>query len=979
MRIEKYFLMTDYSLWERLARKNELKARGTLLMALPDKHQLNFNIHKDAKTLMEAIEKRFGGNKETEKIQKTLLKQQYENFTGSSFKSLDLKEQSLDDLFNNLKIYEAEIKSSFSARTSTQNIAFVYSQTTKNTNDPVSAVASVSAASTKILVSALPNVDTLSNAQIDADDLEDMDLKWQMAMLTVRARRFLQRTGRNLRTNGPTSMGFDMSKVECYNGHRKGHFARECRSPKDTKKNGAAEPQRRNVLAETSTSNELVSHCDGVGKKRNQPTMPSWHSPLQALLVLTMRKSQFDVISYKTGLESVEARLLVYQQNETVFEEDIKLLKLEVQLRDNALVVLRQNLTEQEINDLNLKLEKFQTSSKNLKDDFEAEIPHNILSFVQPIKQVKTPKPYVKTIETFIPTVNHKTTILKPKSNGNYNFYEKKMAHTPIRNHVQRGNHQQYATMTLPNPQRHVVPTVVLTKSKLVSITVARPVTVAVPKPPVTRPSQAKTIVTKPHSPPRRTINHSLSPKANTIPPKVTVAKALTVNAVKGKWEWKPKCLIIDHGNPQHALKDKGVIDSGCSRHMTGNITYMSDFEELNGGYVAFGGNSKGGKISSIGKIRTGKLDFDDVYFVKELKFYLFSVSEMCDKKNNVLFTDTKCLVLSLEFKLPDENQVLLRVPKENNMYNVDLKNIVSFGDLTCLFAKAKLNESTLWHRRLGYTNFKTMNKLVKGNLVRGLPIKVFENDHTCVACKKGKQHRASCKTKPVSSINQPLQRKVDEVGYSVSSKAFRVFNSRTRIVQETLHINFLENKPNVAGSGPTWLFDIDTLTKTMNYQPVTAGYQSNPSTGVQELFNIEKAREESAQQYVLFPVWSSGSTNPQNTDDDATIGSKKPEFEERKPESKVHVSPSSNAQTKKHDDKTKREAKGKSPVESSIGYRNLSVEFEDFTDNSINEVNADGSLVPTVGQIFTNSTNTFSVAELEDITYSDDEEDIGA
>nr|GFB26387.1 ribonuclease H-like domain-containing protein [Tanacetum cinerariifolium] len=145
-------------------------------------------------------------------------------------------------------------------------------------------------------------------------------------------------------------------------------------------------------------------------------------------------------------------------------------------------------------------------------------------------------------------------------------------------------------------------------------------------------------------------------------------------------------------GNPQHALKDEEVIDSGCSRHMTGNMSYLFDFEELNGGYVAFGGNPKGGKISRKGKIRTGKLDFDDVYFVKELKFNLFSVSQMCDKKNIVLFTNTECLVLSHEFKLPDESQVLLRVHRENNMYNVNLKNIVPSGDLTCLFVKETID-----------------------------------------------------------------------------------------------------------------------------------------------------------------------------------------------------------------------------------------------------------------------------------------------
>nr|GFA02818.1 ribonuclease H-like domain-containing protein [Tanacetum cinerariifolium] len=127
-----------------------------------------------------------------------------------------------------------------------------------------------------------------------------------------------------------------------------------------------------------------------------------------------------------------------------------------------------------------------------------------------------------------------------------------------------------------------------------------------------------------------------------------------------------------------------------------------------------------------------------------ELKFNLFSVSQMHDKKNSVLFTDIECVVLSSDYKLPDENHVLLRVPRENNMYNVDLKNVVSSGDLTCLFAKDTLDESYLWHRRLGHINFKTMNKLVKGNLVRGLPSKIFKNNHTCVACKKGKQHRAS-------------------------------------------------------------------------------------------------------------------------------------------------------------------------------------------------------------------------------------------
>nr|GFB83170.1 hypothetical protein [Tanacetum cinerariifolium] len=198
----------------------------------------------------------------------------------------DLEDNSLDDLFNSLKIYESEVKHSFSQGSDSQNLAFVSTTPTDNTNDSVSAAVSVSVVGAKLSASTLLNVDSLSNAiiysffaiqssspqldnkdlkQIDADDLEEMDLKWQMAMLIMRARKFLQKTGRNLGVNGPASMGFDMAKVECYNCHRKGHFARECRSPKDSRRTAVVEPQRRSIPVETSTSNALVSQCDGTG------------------------------------------------------------------------------------------------------------------------------------------------------------------------------------------------------------------------------------------------------------------------------------------------------------------------------------------------------------------------------------------------------------------------------------------------------------------------------------------------------------------------------------------------------------------------------------------------------------------------------------------------------------------------------------------------------------------------------------------
>nr|GEV31298.1 putative ribonuclease H-like domain-containing protein [Tanacetum cinerariifolium] len=186
---------------------------------------------------------------------------------------------------------------------------------------------------------------------------------------------------------------------------------------------------------------------------------------------------------------------------------------------------------------------------------------------------------------------------------------------------------------------------------------------------------------------------------------------------------------------------------------MTGNISYLFDYEPYDGGYVSFG--QGGGKITGKGIIKTGKLKFENVYFVKDLKYNLFSMSQICDNKNNVFFTDSECIVLGRVFKLKDDTNVLLRIPRQHNMYSIDLNNSIPHKDLTCLVAKAFADEYMLWHKRLGHLNFKTMNRLVRHKLVRGLPSKCFNNDHSCVACLKGKQHKASCKTKLVNSVNK--------------------------------------------------------------------------------------------------------------------------------------------------------------------------------------------------------------------------------
>ncbi|GJR06781.1 putative ribonuclease H-like domain-containing protein [Tanacetum coccineum] len=423
--------------------------------------------------------------------------------------------------------------------------------------------------------------------------------------------------------------------------------------------------------------------------------------------------------------------------------------------------------------------------------------------------------------------------------------------------------------MTHPSPKRNMVPKAVLIKSGLVSLTTARPVNTAQPRTTVNSARPMTNVFNKAHSTVRRPINNKTTTKnsnsnqkVNTARPKAVLndVKGNHVNAVKASACW---------GNPQMDLHDQGVIDSGCSRHMTGNMSYLTDYEEIDGGYVAFGGNPKGGKITS-------------------------------------------------------------RVPRKNNMYSVDIKNIVPKGGLTCLFVKAISDESKLWHRRLGHINFKTMNKLVKGNLIRGLPSKLFENNQTCIACQKGKQHRASCK----------FDGKADEgffVGYSINSKAFRVFNNRTRIVEEKLHIQFSENTPNIAGSGPTWLFDIDSLTKSMNYKPVVVGNQSNGNAGTKACDDAGKARMEISSPDAGF----------------------KPSRDDEK---KVTKEPG-----KEGGDPSKKGERNDQEKEDKVNSTN------NVNAASTNEVNTVG------GKTSIKLPDDLNMSALEDIVYSDDDEDVGA
>ncbi|GJW77511.1 putative ribonuclease H-like domain-containing protein [Tanacetum coccineum] len=820
MRIEQYFLMTDYflrevikngnkvlkrtvgtveqdyeptTIEEKQERRNEMKARATLLMALPNKDQLKFHSYQDVKLLMEAIEKRYGGNKESKKVQRTLLKQQYENFTGLSSETMDqtfdrlqklitqleiqgevitqedmnlkllrslpsewkthaliwrnkqeIETISLDDLYNNLKIYEPEISGSSSTSQNPQNVAFVSSNSTNSnssTNEADNTAYGVSAAHTQsnptsgdnlsdavicAFLASQPNSPQLSQEdleQINPDDLEEMDLQWEMAMLTIRARRFIKRTGRKLDVN-------------------------------------------ENV--------ELLGNQESSGREINRRNCGS-ETPMKMLVV-----------------------------------------KLEIGGYDWSYQAEEEHPT-------NFALMAFTSSGSSSSSDSEFSCSIKLCEFLLR---------------------------LEPKTVRKNSF-----------------------------------------------------------RPPVIE-------------------------------------------------DWNSN--DENEGNPQQKeYKEKGVIDSDGK-----------------------------GRISRKGKIKTGTLDFDNVYFCKELKYNLFSVSQICDKKNNVLFTDTECLVLSSDFKLLDESQVLLRVPRKDNIYSVDLKSVVPTKGLTCLFAKAMMNPIYgigglkgkqhkasckaklmnsiskplhMLHMDLfGPTNVKSLMKksyclvvtddfsrfswvfflATKDETSRILKtfITEIENqlDHKVkvIRCDNGTEFKNSvmnqfCEMKgikrefsvartpqqngvaerrnrtlieaartmlvdsklpttfwaeavntacyvlnrvlvikphnktpyelirgrpplidfmkpfgcPVTILNTrdhlgKFDGKADEgffVGYSVVSKAIRVFNKRTRIVEETLNIRFLKINTNVTGNGLDCLFDVDSLTISMNYVPVIAGNQTNGIAGTRD------------------------------------------------------------------------------------------------------------------------------------------------
>ncbi|GKC48188.1 ribonuclease H-like domain-containing protein [Tanacetum coccineum] len=521
-------------------------------------------------------------------------------------------------------------------------------------------------------------------------------------------------------------------------------------------------------------------------------------------LVKDLRTARISVVSYKTGLEYVEARLLVFKKNESVYEEDIKLLKHEIYLIDLDITERKRKLelATKEKDEVQLTVQKFENSSKSLRKLLDSQI----------MDKCKTGLGY---------------NAIPPPYIGNFMPPKPDLVYPSLDDFVDVNECVSESVVEKPTVETNEPKTVRKENEALIiEDWVSKSEEEDVPKVKTNRPM--KNVINNAYSTVRRRFNKITAPNNSNFTKKVNTVKGTRVNtarpkavlsAVKGKkgnaikaltcWVWRPKYQVLNHGNPQQDLKDKVVIDSRCSRHMTGNISYLTDYEEIDGGFVAFRGNSKGGKITRIGKIRSGKLDFEDVYFVKELKFNLFSVSQMRDKKNSVLFTNTECVVLSLDFKLTDESHVLLKVPRKDNMYSVDLKNVVPQG------AERK-NRTLIEAARTMLADSK-------------LPTTLW-----------AEAVNTACYVQNRVLVIKPHNKNPYEL--------------------------FL-------GSGPNWLFDIDALTKSMNYNPVVARNQFNGNACTKACDDAGKARVETVAgiDYILLPLWTqdpSFSSSPKSSPD---------------------------------------------------------------------------------------------------------------
>ncbi|GJT67486.1 ribonuclease H-like domain-containing protein [Tanacetum coccineum] len=980
---------------EILDRERERKARTTLLMSILKDHLEKFHKMTDAKDMWEAIKSRFSGNDESKKMQKYILKQQFEAFMfqsllsqlrihGAGVSTEDANQKflrslpaswsqvslimrtkpgvdtlSFDDLYNNLRVFESDIKGSTASSSSTENV--------------------------------------------DEFDLEEMDLKWQVAMISMRLKKFYKKTGRRLQFDAKEPVGFDKTKDE--------PNALVILDGDGTDWTGHAEDEQENfalMAHSNSGSNTEVTSWSKECKESYAKLKKLYDNKGTTFMKIDL-DDKTNVLTYHKKLlaeavkekEELKTKLENFQSSSKGLS---KLLNSQMSTRDKSGLgygnqihegvlsyekeVLESvfdsrssDVEDSHVNDRFAKVEGMHVVPLQmtgitclLKFDLELDGVKFLLCVmgddeyvVQPSKEQEKPSfAFVKHVKTHRETIKEQNTcnqsskvdkrdwngLMSKKLGLGYgftrkacfvcgsfghlirdcDFHEKRMAkqvelnkkkskstgqgqNRPVWNNMQRLNHQNKFVPTAVlirngrfpvNTARHNF------NSQAVSTSAARKANVVRPIMNGVRP---RPIFNKTYSPIRRPFNRTTTPKTNFSNQKVNTAGDIAVSAVRGIRETAD--------DPQKTLKGKGIVDSGCSRHVTGNKAYLVEYQEFQGGYVVFG-------------------ELQD--------FNLFSVSQMCDKKNKVLFTNTECLVLSPGFKLPGENQVLLRIPRQNNMYSFNLENIVPTGGLACLIAKATVDESNKWHRRFSWVFFLRTKDETSG-ILKDFIIQIenqLNQKVKTIRCDNGtkfknrdiiefygskgiKREYSNARTPQQSGVAERKNRTLIEGDRTMLADSFLPNIFLAEVVSTACYVlnRVLVTKPQnktpyelITGKIPiisyirpfgchvTILNTIDhlgkfkekydegflvgyslkrkafRLTDSMNYQPVTAENKANKTASPKEANNSagtqdyndagnSKMEAEPAQEYSVLPLWSSYTSTIKSSE--AKNGSEKP------------------------------------------------------------------------------------------------------
>nr|GEV56418.1 uncharacterized mitochondrial protein AtMg00810-like [Tanacetum cinerariifolium] len=825
-------------------KKNDVKARTTLLLSLPDEHQMRFSKYKTTKELWAVILKTFGGNEATKKRKKNLLKQQYGNFkVEGSKKPLtdcknDLETMSLDDLYNHLKVYKAKVQTK--SNSNSQNMAFISSSKNSSGNEDGN-IACVSISST-IFPTTSASVATISQDTTSAYIASHM-----------RANKFWTRTGKKISIQGSNVAGFDKSKVECFNCHKMGHFVRECRAPKSQER-GRKESYRQGSKAEEKTPKALMaidevgwdwSYTENEGEDHDHVLVADVEALTEFALMANTESKVFDnSLCSNDSVAQLKGRLVEYKEREVKYIKKIRTLEMYKASNLKCIKTLDKELEELKLekDGLDGKLAGLLKASKNLDNLIESQRSNKV-------------KDRVGYNVVPLPTAD---LYLSPK---------KDLSWTGLPEFVD----DTVTDYSRPSPTIESTSAEGQNKDSSTSEDVVSP---NIPKPFVKfvkpKDSQSESLefvlnkkacynygdfshlandcrkrvqreTSRPHGPSMNPIRPNMNgarPNRSFFiqAPSYETRPSLESSAVKTQYRalW---VSAVNRNNPP------------VNRKFSTGLPTKS-FDNDHTCTACLKGNQHKASCKSKTKDETSDI----------LKWFITKIENLKDIKVKIIRCDN-----GGEFRNKEMNDFCLQKGIKRAFSNArtlqqngfaERRNRTLIEAARTMLADVKL-PVTFWAEAVN-TACYVQNRVLVNKSQNKTPYELFNGRTPAIGFLKP----FGCHVMIFNTLYNlgKFEPKGDEgyfIRYSMSSKAFKVFNKRSKRVEENLHVEFLENKAIEKGAGPNWLFDIDSLTKSMNYVPVDAGTNSTNFSGTKDAANQEVKKDVSSLRYIALPNWA--------------------------------------------------------------------------------------------------------------------------